>query len=176
MLHVDLPKRSADFVWSMCAVEHVGGIDEVAEAVRQAGELLDEDGLLFISTEFNLGPEPYRTSNTLFLDERMVEEVIERSGLFLMEPIRLELSRHPFNTPVWSGVILEYPQLAHILYRHQVSPLNGTLATVIAFVLQREDRGVPTFDRHPAFDDRLRAAEQRGRTLNRRLAPLWHWW
>jgi SAM-dependent methyltransferase len=175
MLDVDLPERSADFVWSMCAVEHVGGVDEVADAVRQAGELLDDDGLMFISTEFNLGSKPYRTKGTLFLDPPMIEEVIRKSGLFLMDPIRLELSRHPFNTPVWSGVVLDYP-VGHILYRDQPNPLRGTIATVVAFVLQREDKGVPIFQRDPAFDERVRQLEAKGRVFNRRLAPLRRWW
>ena len=44
MLEVDLPRHNADFVWSLCAVEHVGGPNEVYDALRQAAALVRPNG------------------------------------------------------------------------------------------------------------------------------------
>jgi SAM-dependent methyltransferase len=177
MLRVDLPEKSADFVWSLCAIEHVGGPDDVCEAIRQAGRLLRPGGHLFFSTEFNIGPtRDYRTSTTLFLDEALVERVIRSSGLFLVEPIRIELTPHPMNAPVSQHVVGRYNFLPHVVFRHQRNPWSGTYTTIVSAVLSHEDRKVPIFDRR---NDPLAVVESlasRGREANFRLAGPWNWW
>lgn len=175
MLRVDLPPKSADFVWSMCAVEHVGGLDEVIEAVRQAGTLVAPGGVLFISTEFSLSG-PYRSGSTLYFDRSMIEKVVRRSGLHLVEPIELRLARHPMNVPLWSGARAFSDALPHVVYRAQPVPVFGAYATVLSFVLSTEDRGVPIFEADPELDRVVEELGEQGRKLNRRVAPPWHWW
>lgn len=176
MLHVDLPKNSFDFIWSMCAVEHVGTIEQITEAVRQAGELLTDDGVMWISTEFNLSHRPHRTDSTLFLTRADIAQMIHGSGLHVVEPIQLRLSDHPMNTPVWSGLSVEHLALPHVIRRNQTSPLQGCYCGVIAFVLSRKDHGVAMFDEDPFLDRIMERWGNEGRRLNRRLSPPWRWW
>ncbi|MCK6586266.1 MAG: class I SAM-dependent methyltransferase [Polyangiaceae bacterium] len=175
MRKIDLPPGSADFVWSLCAVEHVGGIDEVADTLRQAGRLLSDSGVLFVSTEYNLGPIPYRDRSTLFLDRPMIERVVRESGLYVVAPIELRLTEHPFNIPLWSGARKKYEFVPHITYRAQKHPLDGTFGTVISFVLSREDRKLPLFDESPDLPRVVERLADLGREGNRRLAPPWKW-
>jgi len=175
MRRVDLPKRSADFVWSLCAVEHAGTLLDIISAVRQAGELLDEDGLLFISTELNLGKRDYRTSNTVFLSRPMITQIVQSSGLHLFAPIELRISDHPMNTPVSSAI--EPDVFGQVVYRDQKNALQGTMATVVSFVLGRRDRGVrEVWNVDPAYEQTLAKLVKRGRRLSRRLTPPWRWW
>jgi SAM-dependent methyltransferase len=58
MRNIDLPPGSADFVWSLCAIEHVGDEAAIADTLQQAGRLLNDAGVLFMSTEYNLSRGP----------------------------------------------------------------------------------------------------------------------
>lgn len=175
MRKIDLPPGIADFVWSLCAIEHVGGVDEIADTLRQAGRLLNDTGVLFVSTEYNLGSKPYRTSNTMFLDRPMIERIIGESGLFVVAPIELRLTDHSFNIPLWHRAREKYHFVPHITYRHQKLPGYGTFGTVISFVLSRTDRKIPLFDESPDLARVVERLAARGREGNRRLAPPWKW-
>jgi hypothetical protein len=177
MTRVDLPKKSADFVWSLCAVEHVGELPDIIDAVRQAGELLDDDGVMFISTELNLSGGRYRTKGTLFLSPAMIEELVRSSGLHLVAPIELKISDHPMNTPVWSGLSFTHDALPHVIYRVQRRPFDGIYGTVVSFVLGRRDRGVrEIWDVDPDHASILRKLGDKGRKINRRMSPIKRWW
>ncbi len=176
MRKIDLPERSADFVWSLCAVEHVGSLYDVIETVRQAASLLTDDGKLFISTELNLSGSYYRTKTTLYLTVDMIEKIVRNSGLYPVAPIRIALSSHPMNTPVEAKVNDEHGAIPHIIYRHQQRPGDGIFATVVSFVLSRHDHGHPIVEVDPELETTLRALGTEGRRLNRRLVPPWKWW
>lgn len=177
MTRVDLPKRSADFVWSLCAIEHAGELSDIISAVRQAGELLDDDGVMFISTELNLSGGRYKTKSTLFLTQADIEAIVRASGLHLVAPIELSISDHPMNTPVWSGLSFKHDALPHVIYRSQRKPFDGIYASVVSFVLGRRDRGVDAvWDVDPSYAATLRKLGDQGRRLNRRLSPVKRWW
>lgn len=177
MTRVDLPPKSADFVWSLCAIEHAGELSDIIGAVRQAAELVDDRGVMFISTELNLTGGYYKTPSTLFLTTLMIEQIVRSSGLHLVAPIELSVSDHPANTPVWSGLSFTHDALPHVIYRAQRNPIDGIYATVVSFVLGREDRGVEkVWDIDEGFESVLDRRGARGRALNRRLSPPWHWW
>jgi len=118
----------------------------------------------------------YRTKTTLYLTVAMIEQIVRSSGLHPVAPIRIALSSHPMNTPVEAKVNDEHGAIPHIVYRHQQRPGDGIFATVVSFVLSRQDHGHPIVEVDPDLGATLSSLGAKGRRLNRRLVPPWKWW
>ena len=180
MRQIDLPRGAFDFVWSLCAVEHVGSADDVIDTVRQAGELLAPGGVMAITTEFTFAKRPFyapaRPSGTMYFDATMLRRLYTETGLHFVEPMDLRVSTHPMNVPVWDQInnrgLVNVP---HILYRAQPLPFHGCWAATASVVLSREDHGTDRLIEDPEQDERLAPLFALGRSLNFRLAPLTRW-
>lgn len=176
MRAIDLPPRSADFVWAMCALEHVGDPSAMTDVLHSAGELLTDDGVLFVSTEFSLLGGSFTTPGTTFLGQEDLAVLIEGSGLALLAPIELRLSPHPMNAPVSTHVAERHPAIPHVVYRVGRHPWRGALATVVSFALVRGEQRDSVFERDDRFDAVVAELEEKGRKLNQRVSPPWRWW
>jgi len=181
MRHIDLPRESADFVWAICAIEHVGGMEDVLGVVRQVKNLLRPEGIFFLSTEYSFSARTFRwnerNSSSLYFSKADLRRFFEDTGLHLVEPLDLRISSHPFNIPVWDllervGAI----NLPHVLYRKQPAPFFGTYAGTVTLVLSRVDRGNDRILEDAAQHERLKPLFDTGRRISRRLSPPWRWW
>jgi len=181
MREIDLPPESADFVWSLCAVEHVGNADAVVDAVRQAGKLLRPGGHFFLSTEFTFGDAtfyaPASPSGTLFLDRSTLKRFFTETGLHLVVPLDLRLSTHPMNVPVWDQLNNHGAyNIPHVIYRCQPMPFWGTYGGCVSMVLCKEDKGADYFIEDPDQRQRLEPMWRLGRKLSRQLTLPSRWW
>ena len=181
MRKIDLPPESADFVWSLCSIEHVGHIEEILDALRQAGRLLKPGGLMAITTEYafserSLYVPRIPSGNFFYLDQQKIRRMFTDTGLHLVEPIDLRLSTHPMNVPVWEHLNNSVPNLPHVLYRAQPLPLYGVYAACICLVLSREDHGNDYFIEDPQREEKLAPLFKLGRSVSRRLTTPLRWW
>ena len=181
MTQLDLPDESADFVWSLCAVEHVGHADAVVEVVRRAGRLLKPGGRMFISTEWTFDDQPFyapaRPSGTLFLDKSNVRRLFTETGLHLTAPVDLRMSTHPFNVAVWDQAANKgFVNVPGTIYRTQPMPFWGCYAGCLSLVLCREDLGKDFFVEDPDQRAHLEPLFRLGRQISRRLTLPTRWW
>ncbi len=179
MRRVDLRAESADFVWSLCAIEHVGDGDAIVDAARQAGRLLKPGGVMFLTSEFTFGDQsvfsPGRSS-TLFLDRVMVRRLFTESGLHLVAPMDLRLSAHPFNAPLWWLINNDYPMLPHCGYSRKRLGVVGYHSTCFSMALCREDRGMDRMIEDPAGEPHLDTLRATARRLSRHVTAPHKWW
>lgn len=182
MRRVDLPAESADFIWSLCAIEHVGDEDDVVDSVRQIGRLLRPDGVFVLTTEYTFDEKSFyrsgRPSGTLSLSRDAIRRFFTETGLHCIEPVDLRLSTHPFNVPVWNKLTdrMGMVNLPHVIYRVQPMPLRGTYATCISVVLSRKDHGNDRFIEDSGQREALRPLFERGRSISRKLTLPTRWW
>jgi SAM-dependent methyltransferase len=182
MRKVDLPESSADFIWSLCAVEHVGNEDDVIDTVRQIGRLLRPGGVFVLTTEYTFDKKsffvPGRPSGTLSLSRSAIRRMFTETGLHCVEPVDLRLSKHPFNIPVWNKLTDRegMANLPHVIYRVQPMPLRGTYGTCVAVVLSKEDHGKDRLIEDPNEREVLDMLCGVGRRVSRKLTLPTRWW
>lgn len=87
------PAGSFDFVWSCCAIEHLGSLDAGLDFVLRAAALLKPGGFAFHTTEFNLSSNDrtLRKGGTVLYREQDVKRLdgdLRRRG-FCLESIDL---------------------------------------------------------------------------------------
>ena len=181
MRHIDLPPESADFLWSLCAVEHAGKTDQVVDVVRQAGKLLRPGGVFFLSTEYTFDENPFYApgspSGTLYLTRSILKRFFTETGLHLYAPLDLRLSTHPMNVPVWDQTNNHgYYNIPHVIYRCQPMPFWGTYGACVSMVLCREDRGADYLLEDESQKERLEPLLKLGRRISRSLTLPSRWW
>lgn len=181
MRKIDLEKGSFDFVSSLCAIEHVGFSDAVIDVARQAGALLNTDGVLFLTTEYTFDEKPFYApawpSGTLYLSASVAKRLFTETGLHLVEPLDLRISSHPLNIPLWDQINNKlYPNLPHVLYRNQPLPFYGTYGATLSIVLSKKDHGCDRVIEDPGQRERLAPLFEMGRMMSRRLTLPTRWW
>lgn len=182
MRKVDLPEGSADFIWSLCAVEHVGQADDVVDTVRQIGRLLRPGGVFVLTTEYTFDDESFylagKPSGTLSLSKSVLRRFFTETGLHCVEPVDLRVSTHPFNVPVWNKLTdrIGLVNLPHVLYRVQPMPVRGTYGTCVSVVLCKEDKGNDRLIEDPNQAAKLRPMFELGRSMSRKLTLPTRWW
>jgi SAM-dependent methyltransferase len=182
MRKVDLPHSSVDFIWSLCAVEHVGQAADVVDTVRQIGKLLAPGGIFVLTTEYTFDDAPFyvagKPSGTLQLSKSVLRSFYMETGLHCVEPIDLRVSTHPFNVPVWNKLTdrMGMVNLPHVLYRVQPMPVRGTYGTCVSVVLSKEDHGNDRIIEDPDQPAKLKAMFELGRKMSRKLTLPTRWW
>lgn len=94
MRRIDPALRDLDFVWSSCALEHLGSLKRGIEFIHQSLETLRPGGVAVHTTEYNVG------SNSLTLSGGSVVLYRRRDILALADDLRraghtIELNLHP---------------------------------------------------------------------------------
>lgn len=97
----DLPEHSFDFVWSSCALEHLGGLEAGMRFVERSMRLLKPGGIAAHTTEYNVGSNHetvtrgpgviYRQQDIELLDRRL-----RRAGACLA-PLDFEAGDHEYD-------------------------------------------------------------------------------
>ena len=85
-----------DFVWSSCALEHLGGINQGLDFIKTSLRALKVGGMAVHTTEFNLGSdwETMSTKDTCFYrrtDLLLLQYELEKDGQYKVWPFNFEL-------------------------------------------------------------------------------------
>jgi SAM-dependent methyltransferase len=94
---LDFDADSFDVVFSFSSIEHFGGHIAAAEAVREMGRVLRPGGVAVISTELILNGLQHKE---YFLPHEIISELVEASGLRLVEEIDFTVSERTLRQPV----------------------------------------------------------------------------
>ncbi|MFN2607039.1 MAG: methyltransferase domain-containing protein [Acidimicrobiales bacterium] len=90
------PDEFFDGVFSSSSIEHVGGMDDVANAAYEMGRVLKPGGILSLSTEIRLSGPPdgigWPGSTLVFPPEHLRRYIIEASGLEPVDDLDLHVS------------------------------------------------------------------------------------
>jgi FkbM family methyltransferase len=108
-IHDDL--HGFDFVWSSCALEHLGSIRHGLDFILKAQQCLKPGGISIHVTEFNLSSnnETYETSNLSLFRAYDIESLITRLQAKgdHVEPLNVHPGSHPLDfyldTPPWDS-------------------------------------------------------------------------
>ncbi len=88
--HLEFPDQSFDIAWSLSSIEHFGGHDKAAQAVREMARVTRTNGIVVIATEYLL-LEEYSHSE-YFNKQQLFKYVVHASpALKLIEPIDFSL-------------------------------------------------------------------------------------
>jgi SAM-dependent methyltransferase len=97
---------SFHFAWSMSSIEHFGGHDKSAQAVREMGRVVRPGGIVAITTEYLLAEEYQHPE---YFNKDQVEQYLVKASpqLALVEPIDFTLPPAEYlfdSVVVWEGV------------------------------------------------------------------------
>jgi SAM-dependent methyltransferase len=85
--------RSFDIVWSLSSIEHFGGHDRAAAAMREIGRVLRPGGVACVATELILAGPP---NGEYFTRRDLDEWIVGPSGLVPVEPLDVRLPPDEF--------------------------------------------------------------------------------
>lgn len=106
---LSLPSDFFDAVYSAGSIEHFGSLAAVRAAAEEIGRILKPGGVAVLSTEFRLeGPndKPWFDDNCiLFTPELIIQNIVEPSGLELIDGANFTVSKETFDSRV---VLLDF--------------------------------------------------------------------
>jgi SAM-dependent methyltransferase len=97
--HLPFAASSFDVVYSLSSIEHFGGHEAAAVAMREMARVVRPRGVVCVATELVLagGPHP-----EFFTPDELQHYVVDGSGLVPIERLRLEtLPQELMDDPVW---------------------------------------------------------------------------
>ncbi len=126
----------ADFVWSSCAMEHLGSLQAGIDFVQEATRLLKPGGVSVHTTEYNIGS----MSNTIERGQNVIyrRRDLEELGVALrhkrcfLAPLELEPGTHNFD--------LDYDEAPYSkpADRHHITlKFNGHICTSALLIVQK---------------------------------------
>jgi SAM-dependent methyltransferase len=148
----ELPDASFDAVYSLSSIEHFGSPADIRAAAAEIGRVLRPGGYAYLATELVLDPAPAlqlraraavcRASGgrwmrrEVFTQPELVSELVEPSGLTLMQPVDTRISPASFaNKAVKRGRGLRYPQGR--FHPHVVLEIGGDVFTSVGLPLHK---------------------------------------
>jgi SAM-dependent methyltransferase len=115
-LHLEFPDASFDIVFSLSSIEHFGGPQAAATAVREMSRVLRPDGHLLITTECLVGDQLAirlavlgrrllratlrRRGTEVFSPRELERDIVDASGLELAQPLDTHVSAESFENLV----------------------------------------------------------------------------
>lgn len=126
--------ESADFVWSLCSMEHLGSLEHGTHFVLNSLRCLKPGGWAFYTTEFNVSDEVHTLeAPNLSLYRRcdiedMVRRVEEAGGDVL--PRDYSIGAHPYD---WQVAAPPYPRRKP----HVKVSTGGFVVTCVRLIIQR---------------------------------------
>jgi ubiquinone/menaquinone biosynthesis C-methylase UbiE len=142
-----------DAVYSLSSIEHFGSPEDIRSAAAEIGRLLRPGGYAYLATELVLdGAPPAREAarrvanrltagrrfrRELFTQAELSSELVEPSGLRLLQPVDTTISPASFeNTAVKRLRGLHYPH--GVFHPHIVLKIGGNVFTSVGLPLYRE--------------------------------------
>jgi FkbM family methyltransferase len=96
------PDDTFDGIFSSCAIEHFGDLQDIASAAYEMGRVLKPGGLLAISTTIKLGGPPggigWPGQTLIFPREDLLRYIVEASGLEPVDDLRTDVSEETLST------------------------------------------------------------------------------
>jgi SAM-dependent methyltransferase len=134
VMHMDGRKlefgdNSFDFAFSFSSIEHFGGHQAAAQAIREMGRVIKPGGVVIITTEAVLNGASHPE---FFLPEEIERYLVQGSGLKLIEDIDYRISSESLAHAVDFGA----PDY-HLVVPHIVCQINGVFWTSICLVLEK---------------------------------------
>ena len=134
MNHICDDLKGFDFVWSACAFEHLGSIENGLNFVLKSARCLKSGGMAIHTTEFNLGSNEgtFESEGLTLYRRKDIEELItrcEKEGFEVM-PLNLTLSER-----VEDGFVDLPPYRS---YPHLKLAVHGYLTTSIGLIIKRK--------------------------------------
>ncbi len=126
--HLRYPSSCFDVVFSFSSIEHFGGHDAAAQAMREIGRVLRPGGMAVIATEAVLNGVAHAE---FFLPDELYTYLVEPSGLRLVEPIDLTITPSLLQAPqdVRAGGEDRFP--------HIVCQVDDVVFTSVLLFLQK---------------------------------------
>lgn len=121
-----------DFAFSFSSIEHFGGHEAAAQAVKEMGRVIKPGGVVVITTEVILNGIAH---NEFFLPEEL-EYLVQASGLQLIEDIDYTISSQTLKHPVDFEHPSCYTAIPHILCKSQ-----GVYWTSVCMVMEKPIEG-----------------------------------
>jgi ubiquinone/menaquinone biosynthesis C-methylase UbiE len=112
---LDLPDDSFDVVLSFSSIEHFGGHAAATESLREMGRVVRPGGVVVVTTELVVNGVSHQE---FFLPEQVFRDLIEPSGLGLIEDIDFALSKETLSIVVNAGYAGWEEITPHVLIRH----------------------------------------------------------
>ncbi len=148
----ELADASFDAVYSLSSIEHFGSPADIRAAAAEIGRVLRPGGYAYLATELVLeaAPAPLRRARDavsrasggrwlrreLFTEPELISELVEPSGLTLLQPLDTTISAESFaNKAVRRGRRLHYPQ--GCFHPHIVLQIGGDVFTSVGLPLYR---------------------------------------
>lgn len=148
----ELADASFDAVYSLSSIEHFGSPADIRAAAAEIGRVLRPGGYAYLATELVLEPAPSwlrrardgvnrlsggrRLRRELFTEPELISELVEPSGLTLLQPLDTAISEESFaNKAVKRGRGLRYPQ--GCFHPHIVLQIGGDVFTSVGLPLYR---------------------------------------
>lgn len=148
-----LGDASFDAVYSLSSIEHFGSPADIRSAAAEIGRVLRPGGYAYLATELILAPAPRlregiralasratggtRLRRELFTREELLSELVEPSGLRLLQPIDTAISDASFaNRAHKRGRGLRFAQGR--FHPHIVLTIGGNTFTSVGLPLYRE--------------------------------------
>ncbi len=112
---LDLPDDSFDVAFSFSSIEHFGGHMAAAESLREMGRVVRPGGVVVITTELVVNGVSHQE---FFLPDQIYRNLIEPSGLRLIEDIDFSLSEETLSALVNAGHVGWEEIIPHVLIRY----------------------------------------------------------
>lgn len=124
-----------DFLWSSCALEHLGTLDAGIDFVVSSAKLLREGGVAVHTTEFNVGSGIDTITNgpnVIFRKRDLVylDQLLESMG-FMMAPLNFDTGEHLYDLDIDSPPYMQPGK------RHIKLEIDGCIATSFLLVVVR---------------------------------------
>lgn len=125
--NLEFPAENFDVAFSFSSIEHFGGHEAAGKAMREMGRVIKPGGAVIITTEVVLNgvryPGYYRPSD-------LVEQLVDASGLSLLEDIDFSISDRTLAHPV----DFSHPGYNYVK-PHVICRLGGVYWTSVCLVL-----------------------------------------
>jgi SAM-dependent methyltransferase len=112
---LDLPDNSFDVVFSFSSIEHFGGHAAAAESLCEMGRVVRPSGVVIITTELIVNGVSHQE---FFLPDQIYRNLIEPSGLRLVEDVDFSLSEETLSAVTNTGHMGWEEITPHVLIRY----------------------------------------------------------
>jgi SAM-dependent methyltransferase len=126
---LDFPDNHFHFAFSFSSIEHFGGHQEAAQAVREMGRVIKPGGAVIITTEVILNGARYLDH---FQPEELLTYLVEGSELDMLEDMDYSLSDRTLAHPV----DFSHPGY-NLVMPHIICQLGGVYWTSACLALQK---------------------------------------
>jgi SAM-dependent methyltransferase len=101
MKNLQKPNEKFDFVWSSCALEHLGSLSEGIKFIREANKFLKEGGIAVHTTEYNVSSNTHTMEygeNVIYRAQDLLKlsDELENDGYYL-RPLNFNAGEHEYD-------------------------------------------------------------------------------